>query len=219
MPQAAEPSPPASAPRGRRAMLASRVARGSWGALRGAAWAPGARPGKGRVLRALLPPAPICLGCLAGRWWLRPAALGLWRPGAVPRGHCSGAGKAAPGPAAGDGAAAEPRGGRWGPAGAASLVRTGGRGSPGRGGWPCGGSVLDARNARRRAVGAPVAELRNRFPREGGQGVRGGWRGAAASSASPAALCAPRPRPRGAGRPRRRCGKQPRLSCKSLFLI
>ncbi|KAM7126752.1 cardiolipin synthase (CMP-forming) isoform 1-T1 [Molossus nigricans] len=102
-------------------MLASRVARGSWGALRGAAWAPRLQPGKGRALGALLPPAPVCLGCLAERWWRRPAALGLGLPGAVPRGHCSGAGKATPGPTAGEGAAAEARGGRWGPAGVTSL--------------------------------------------------------------------------------------------------
>ncbi|KAM8775576.1 cardiolipin synthase (CMP-forming) [Rhynchonycteris naso] len=102
-------------------MLASRVACGSWAALRRAAWAPGARPSKGRALGALLPPAPVCLGCLAERWWLRPAALGLRLPGAVPRGHCSGAGKATPGPTAGAGATAEARGGSWGPASAASL--------------------------------------------------------------------------------------------------
>ncbi|XP_045384241.1 cardiolipin synthase (CMP-forming) [Lemur catta] len=95
-------------------MLASRAVRGSWGALRSAVWAPGARPGKGRTRGALLPPAPCCLGCLAERWWLRPAALG-------PRNHCSGAGKAAPGPGAGGGAAAEAPGGQWGPARAASL--------------------------------------------------------------------------------------------------
>ncbi|XP_004433827.1 PREDICTED: cardiolipin synthase (CMP-forming) isoform X1 [Ceratotherium simum simum] len=99
-------------------MLASRVARGSWGALRSAAWEPGARPGKGRARGALLPLAPSCLGCLAGRWWLRPAALGLRLPGVGPRGHCSGAEKAAPRPAAGDGAAAEAGDG---PGSAASL--------------------------------------------------------------------------------------------------
>eukprot|EP00070_Physeter_catodon_P047801 XP_028354695.1 cardiolipin synthase (CMP-forming) isoform X3 [Physeter catodon] len=102
-------------------MLASRVARTSWGALRVALWAPGARPGKGRARGALLPPVPCCLGCLAERWWLRPAALGLRLPGASPRAHCSGAGKAAPGPAAEGDAATEARGGRWGPASAASL--------------------------------------------------------------------------------------------------
>ncbi|XP_030165934.1 cardiolipin synthase (CMP-forming) isoform X2 [Lynx canadensis] len=102
-------------------MLASRVARGSWGALRSAAWAPGARPGKGRARGSLLRSVPGCLGCLVERWWLRPAALGLRLPGTGPRGHCSGAGKAAPGPAAGGGAAAEARAGRWGPASAASL--------------------------------------------------------------------------------------------------
>lgn len=111
-------------------MLASRVARGSWGALRGAAWAPGARPGKGSALRALLPSAPGCLRCLAERWWLRPAALGLRWPGAFPRGHCSGSEKAAPGPTVGGGAAAEAPGGRWGPANAASLVRTEEEGQP-----------------------------------------------------------------------------------------
>nr|KAF6358517.1 hypothetical protein mPipKuh1_010339 [Pipistrellus kuhlii] len=99
-------------------MLASRVARGSWGALRGATWA---RPGKGRSLGALLPPAPVCLGRLAGRWWLRPAALGLRPPGAGPRGHCSGLGKAAPAPPAGEGAAAAAPGGPWGPESAANL--------------------------------------------------------------------------------------------------
>lgn len=130
MPQAANLSLPAFPQRGRRAMLASRVARGSWGALRGAAWAPGLRPGKGRALGALLPPAPVCLGCLAERWWRRQAALGLWLPGAVPRGHCSGAGKATPGPTAGEGAAAEARGGRWGPASVTSLVRTEEQGLP-----------------------------------------------------------------------------------------
>ncbi|KAF3824686.1 hypothetical protein GH733_010020, partial [Mirounga leonina] len=102
-------------------MLASRVARGSWGFLRGAAWAPGVRPGKGRARGALLRSVPGCLGCLVERWWLRPAALGLWLPGAGPRGHCSGAGKAAPDPAAGGDAAAEPGSGRWGQASAASL--------------------------------------------------------------------------------------------------
>lgn len=103
-------------------MLASRVARGSWAALRGgAAWAPGVRPSKGRARGALLPPAPCCLGCLAERWWLRPAALSLRLLGASPRNHCSGAGKAASGAAAGGGAAAEASGSRWGPAGAASL--------------------------------------------------------------------------------------------------
>lgn len=116
--RAAKLSLPAFPQRGRRAMLASRVARGSWGALRGATWA---RPGKGRALGALLPPAPICLGCLAERWWLRPAALGLWLPGAGPRGHCSGVGKATPGPPPGEGAAAEAPGGPWGPESAASL--------------------------------------------------------------------------------------------------
>lgn len=106
-------------------MLASRVARGSWAALRGsAAWAPGVRPSKGRARGALLPPAPCCLGCLAERWWLRPAALSLRLLGASPRNHCSGAGKAASGAAAGGGAAAEASSSRWGPAGAASLVRT-----------------------------------------------------------------------------------------------
>ncbi|XP_070103527.1 cardiolipin synthase (CMP-forming) isoform X6 [Equus caballus] len=96
-------------------MLASRVVRGSWGALRGVTWEPGARPGKGRARGALLPPVP---SCLAGRWWLRPAALGLRLPGVGPRGHCSGAEKAAPRSAPGEDAAAEARGG---PASAASL--------------------------------------------------------------------------------------------------
>lgn len=122
MSQAAELSPPVSSRRGGRAMLASRVARGSWGFLRSAAWAPGVRPGKGRARGALLRSVPGCLGCLVERWWLRPAALGLRLPGASPRGHCSGAGKAAPGPAAGEDAAAEARGGRWGQASATSLV-------------------------------------------------------------------------------------------------
>ncbi|XP_036740982.1 cardiolipin synthase (CMP-forming) [Manis pentadactyla] len=102
-------------------MLASRVARGAWGALCGAAWAPGARPGKERARGALPRSVPGLLGCLAERWWLRPAALGLQLPGAGPRGHCSGAGKAAPGPATGADRAAEARGGRWGPASASSL--------------------------------------------------------------------------------------------------
>ncbi|XP_032715045.1 cardiolipin synthase (CMP-forming) isoform X1 [Lontra canadensis] len=102
-------------------MLASRVARGSWGFLRSAVWAPGVRPGKGRARGALLRSVPGCLGCLVERWWLRPAALGLRLPGASPRGHCSGAGKAAPGPAAGEDAAAEARGSRWGQASATSL--------------------------------------------------------------------------------------------------
>lgn len=130
VPQAAELSVPVSARRGRRAMLASRVARASWEALRGAAWAPRARRGKESALGALLSPAPWCLGCLAERWWLRPAALGLQLRGAFSRGHCSGAGKATPGPTAGGGAAAEARGGRWGPASAASLVRTEKEGRP-----------------------------------------------------------------------------------------
>ncbi|KAK2495894.1 hypothetical protein MC885_005465 [Smutsia gigantea] len=102
-------------------MLASRVARGAWGALCGAAWAPGARPGKGRPRGALPRSVPGFLGCLVERWWLRPAAPGLQLPGAGPRGHCSGTGKAAPGPAAGEDRAAEARGGRWGPASAANL--------------------------------------------------------------------------------------------------
>ncbi|XP_053429997.1 cardiolipin synthase (CMP-forming) [Nycticebus coucang] len=102
-------------------MLALRVVRGWWGVLRGAAWASGARPGKVRVRGALLPPAPCCLGCLAERRWLRPAALGLRLRGAGPRNHCSGAEKAAPGPATGRGAAAEAPGGQWSPATAASL--------------------------------------------------------------------------------------------------
>lgn len=114
-PRAAELSPPAFPRRGHRAMLASRVVRGSWGALRGVTWVPGARPGKGRARGALLPPVP---SCLAGRWWLRPAALGLRLPGVGPRGHCSGAEKAAPRSAPGEDAAAEARGG---PASAASL--------------------------------------------------------------------------------------------------
>ncbi|XP_012310840.1 cardiolipin synthase (CMP-forming) isoform X1 [Aotus nancymaae] len=102
-------------------MLASRVARGSWGALRGAAWAQGTRPGKGRACGALLPPVPCCLGCLAERWWLHPAALGLRLPGVGQRNHCSGAGKATHRPAVGAGAAAEAPGGHWGPASAPSV--------------------------------------------------------------------------------------------------
>ncbi|XP_054111184.1 cardiolipin synthase (CMP-forming) isoform X2 [Callithrix jacchus] len=102
-------------------MLASRVARGSWGALRGAAWVQGTRPGKGRTCGALLPPVPCCLGCLAEGWWLRPAALGLRLPGVGQRKHCSGAGKATPRPAVGAGAAAEDPGSQWGPASAPSL--------------------------------------------------------------------------------------------------
>ncbi|KAM9589580.1 cardiolipin synthase (CMP-forming) [Trichechus inunguis] len=100
-------------------MLASRVARGSW-ALRGAAWVPGARLGGGRRA-ALLPSVPCCLRFLAERRWLRPAALGLRLPGIRLRGHCSGAGKAAPGPAAGGSTAADAPAGQWGPASAASL--------------------------------------------------------------------------------------------------
>ncbi|XP_055977423.1 cardiolipin synthase (CMP-forming) [Sorex fumeus] len=88
-------------------MLASRVARGPWAALRGAVWLRGARLGKGRAREALLPPPPAC--------WLRPGP-----PGTDPRGRCSGSGKAAPGPAAAA-AAAEARARRWGPPGAASL--------------------------------------------------------------------------------------------------
>ncbi|XP_043727141.1 cardiolipin synthase (CMP-forming)-like [Cervus elaphus] len=102
-------------------MLASRMARASWGALRVAAWAPGARPGKGRARGALLLPAPCCLGFLAERWWLRPAALGLRLLGASPRAHCSGAEKAAPGPATGQEAAVEARRGQWGPTSASNL--------------------------------------------------------------------------------------------------
>nr|XP_004661562.2 cardiolipin synthase (CMP-forming) isoform X1 [Jaculus jaculus] len=90
-------------------MLAWRVARGAWGALRGAAWPQGARPGRGAAC------------CLAERWWLRPAALGWRLPGAGPRNLCSGAGKAAAGPEAAGSAAAEAPGGRWARAGAASL--------------------------------------------------------------------------------------------------
>lgn len=138
VPQAAELSVPVFVRRGRRAMLASRVARGSWGALRGAAWALRARRGKESALGPLLSPAPWCLGFLAERWWLRPAALGLQLPGAFSRGRCSGAGKATPGPTAGGGAAAEARGGRWGPASAASLVRTEEEGRPRVGCRLCG---------------------------------------------------------------------------------
>lgn len=167
VPRAAKLPLPAFPQRGRRAMLASRVARGSWGALRGATWA---RPGKGRALGALLPPAPICLGCLAERWRLRPAALGLWRPGAGPRGHCSGAGKATPGPPAGEGAAAEAPGGPWGPESAANLVRTEEKGPPWVGvAGPAG--ICGAQTWMRitcfdlSGSGASVSELLSRFPR------------------------------------------------------
>ncbi|XP_021049345.1 cardiolipin synthase (CMP-forming) isoform X1 [Mus pahari] len=102
-------------------MLAWRVARGAWGPLRVAVRPPGARLGRGGSRRALLPPAACCLGCLAERWRLRPAAFALRLPGAGPRTHCSGAGKAAPEPAAGGGgAAAQAPGARWVPASAAS---------------------------------------------------------------------------------------------------
>lgn len=124
MPWIAELSPTASPSSASRVMLASRMARASWGALRVAAWAPGARPGKGRARGALLPPAPGCLGFLAERWWLRPAALGLRLPGASPRAHCSGAEKATPGPATGEDATVEARRGQWGPTSASNLVRT-----------------------------------------------------------------------------------------------
>ncbi|XP_037350802.1 cardiolipin synthase (CMP-forming) isoform X1 [Talpa occidentalis] len=102
-------------------MLASRVARGSWGALRASSWVRGARPSKGRARGPPLPLAPGGLGCAAGRWWLRPVALGLRLPGAGPRGHCSGAGKAASEPVAGASGAAEARGARWGPTSTPSL--------------------------------------------------------------------------------------------------
>lgn len=121
MPWIAELSPTASPSSASRIMLASRMARASWGALRVAAWAPGARPGKGRARGALLPPAPGCLGFLAERWWLRPAALGLRLLGASPRAHCSGAEKAAPGPATGEDAAVEARRGQWGQTSASNL--------------------------------------------------------------------------------------------------
>ncbi|XP_021010920.1 cardiolipin synthase (CMP-forming) isoform X1 [Mus caroli] len=102
-------------------MLAWRVARGAWGPLRVAVRPPGARLGRGGSRRALLPPAACCLGCLAERWRLRPAAFALRLPGAGPRTHCSGAGKAAPEPAAGGGgAAAQAPSARWVPASAAS---------------------------------------------------------------------------------------------------
>ncbi|XP_060042654.1 cardiolipin synthase (CMP-forming) isoform X1 [Erinaceus europaeus] len=103
-------------------MLSSRVARGACGALRGAVWAPGARPARGRARGAPLRPAPGCLGCVAERWWPRPPALGLRPPGTNKRDHCTGAGKAAPGPAAGGtaAAAAEARE-RWSLRSAASL--------------------------------------------------------------------------------------------------
>ncbi|XP_008821057.1 cardiolipin synthase (CMP-forming) isoform X1 [Nannospalax galili] len=100
-------------------MLAWRVARGAWGAVRVASWTPGVRLGKGSSRRALLPPAACCLGCVAERWRLRPAALAVRLPG--PRNHCSGAGKAAPGPVTGGGAAAEAPGARWVPSSATSL--------------------------------------------------------------------------------------------------
>ncbi|XP_032760167.1 LOW QUALITY PROTEIN: cardiolipin synthase (CMP-forming) [Rattus rattus] len=94
-------------------MLAWRVARGAWGPLRVAVRPPGARARQGRSRRALLPPAACCLGCLAERWRLRPAAFALRLPGASPRTHCSGAGKAAPEPAAGGDAAAQAPSARW----------------------------------------------------------------------------------------------------------
>ncbi|XP_051000649.1 cardiolipin synthase (CMP-forming) [Acomys russatus] len=96
-------------------MLAWRVARGAWGPLRVAVRPPGARLGRGGSRRALLPPAACCLGCLAERWRLRPAAFALWLPGAGPRSHCSGAGKAAAAAAAGSAA------GRGVPASAANT--------------------------------------------------------------------------------------------------
>uniref|UniRef100_A0ABK0LVS5 cardiolipin synthase (CMP-forming) n=1 Tax=Rattus norvegicus TaxID=10116 RepID=A0ABK0LVS5_RAT len=94
-------------------MLAWRVARGAWGSLRVAVRPPGARLGRGGSRRALLPPAACCLGCLAERWRLRPAAFALRLPGTSPRTHCSGAGKAAPEPAAGGDAAAQAPSARW----------------------------------------------------------------------------------------------------------
>ncbi|XP_007950663.1 cardiolipin synthase (CMP-forming) [Orycteropus afer afer] len=102
-------------------MLASRVARGSWGALRSPAWVPGARPGERRSRGALLQSATCCLRFLAERRSLRPAALAVRLPGAGPRGYCSGEGKAAPRSAAEGSSAAEAPVGRWGPASAASL--------------------------------------------------------------------------------------------------
>lgn len=117
---------------GHKAMLAWRVVRGAWGPLRVAVRPPGARLGRGGSRRALLPPAACCLGCLAERWRLRPAAFALWLPGAGPRTHCSGAGKAAPESAAGGGAAAQASSARWVPASAASSVRTRVGGAPGR---------------------------------------------------------------------------------------
>lgn len=104
------------------AMLASRVARGPWGALRGAIRVPGARLGKGHPREALLPPNFGCLGCASERWWLRPVALGPRLSGTSPRDHSTGAGKATPGPAAAAAAAAEARARPWGPSSAASLV-------------------------------------------------------------------------------------------------
>nr|XP_003476449.2 cardiolipin synthase (CMP-forming) [Cavia porcellus] len=89
------------------AMLAWRVMRGPWEALRAAAWARGARPGRGCALWALQP-ASRSPGCLAECAWLRPLAFGLHLPGPGPRRHGSGLGKAAPG-------------GRWGPPSAASA--------------------------------------------------------------------------------------------------
>lgn len=94
-------------------MLAWRVARGAWGSLRVAVRPPGARLGRSGSRRALLPPAACCLGCLAERWRLRPAAFALRLPGTSPRTHCSGAGKAAPEPAAGGDAAAQAPSARW----------------------------------------------------------------------------------------------------------
>lgn len=106
-------------------MLAWRVARGAWGPLRVAVWPPGARLGRGGSRRALLLPEACCLGCLAERWRLLLAAFTLRLPGAGPQTHCSGAGKAAPEPAAGGGgAAAQAPSARWVPTSAASLVRT-----------------------------------------------------------------------------------------------
>ncbi|KAM5246464.1 cardiolipin synthase (CMP-forming) [Ctenodactylus gundi] len=94
-------------------MLAWCAARGPWGALRLAAGA--------RARRAPPPPASCRPGCVAGRAWRRPAAFGLRLPRTSPRAHCSGADKAAPGPGAGGGLAADTPGGRRAPASAASA--------------------------------------------------------------------------------------------------
>lgn len=96
-----------------RVMLASRMAR-----AQGPCASPRGHQERGRERGApaglCCRPRSGCLGFLAERWWLRPAALGLRLPGASPRAHCSGT-EGSLRAATGEDAAVEARRGQWGP--------------------------------------------------------------------------------------------------------